>query len=383
MEAAGIKSVSTRAPRKSKSANAVSTPSSASVAGSVGHLPSPYQTPTSQGPTYTPYMYDPTQHAYAAYPLPPHQMQMMQPHPQPSATSSRVPSPVGTHNAHAGGSNQPMMPTPPHHQQHFYPPQPFPGYGYPAAMPHLPHQAYRHFPGMQNPYAPQHPHHPMYASPGGMQSEHGHHMYSPMPNPFPAHSREGSYSSMMTPGYANQAHGPMANGNGYPARTQTSTPLSQDQGHDGGKQSADMTLSAYARAHRPLSPAPGGVGVVNGHPDGAGSAEGGGGHTALGIHRAGGPRRTPPSDMLLQGGVDPSSVNRSVHPGIIHSSYGYHQSQQSPNHHMGGGYYGTPQSAHIMNGRHHASALTHRASISSLSDGSGGAEESQKGESPA
>lgn len=381
MEAAGIKSVSTRAPRKSKNSNSGTTPSSA--AGSLSHLPSPYQTPTSQGPNpYTPYMYDPGQHAYSGYPLPPPQAQMMHPHQGQSATSSRVPSPVNGGHPQSAGGNPAVMPTPPHYHQQQYYSQPFPPYGYPAAIPHLPHQAYRHFPGMNNPYAPQHPHHPMY-SPGGMQSEHSHHMYSPMQNPFPTHSREGSYNGMMTPGYGGQSHGPMANGNGYPNRTQSSTPISQEHGHESGKAGGEMSLSAYSRGHRPLSPGLPGVGVGNGHHVSHVShvSHGSGDGVGLGIHRSGGSRRTPPHHDMMPEGVDPSSMNRSVHPGIIHNNYGYHNTQQSPQHHMsGGGYYGTPQSGHQLGGRHHASALSQRASISSLSDGSGGGEESQKGD---
>lgn len=80
-------------------------------------------------------------------------------------------------------------------------------------------------------------------------------------------------------------------------------------------------------------------------------------------------------------GVDPSSMNRSIPPGIIHHpSYGYQQPHPSQHHHMGGYGYGTPQSVHSLAGRNHASALSQRASISSLSDGSGGGEESQKGQ---
>lgn len=310
MEAAGIKSVSNRAPRKSKgSTTGGTTPSSASATGSIGHVPSPYQTPTSQT-SYTPYMFDPNQH-YPGY-LPPPPMQMMQ-----SAGNSRVPSPV---NAQASGSTVPQP------QQQFYP-QPFPPYSYPSAMPHLPHQAYRHFPGMQNPYAP--------------------HMYPEQyMQPFPTHSRDGSYGGMVFPG----AHGPMANG--YPNRNQTTTPISQDQEES---KVGELPLSAYTRAHRPMSPA----GLME---------------EEDGVHRSGGPRRTPPPHDLMSPGIDLSNMNRSVHPGIIHPSYGYHQ--QSPHQHMG--YYGTPQSSHVL--RHHASALSQRASISSLSDGSGGAEGSQKGE---
>ncbi|KAI9632116.1 transcriptional regulator Nrg1, partial [Dioszegia hungarica] len=217
MEAAGMKSVSTRQPRKSKASNA-GTPSSASATGSTSHLPSPYQTPTSQGPSpYAPYMFDPTQHGYPAYPLPP-PIQMLQPHPQQSVNSSRAPSPTSAHHPQAAGPGPGTINPNQHPHQHQFYPQPFPPYGYPTAMPP---QAYRHFAGMTNPYAPPHPHHPMY-SPGGRPVEeagpppqfYGHHLYSPMQPNF-GHSREGSYGGMMTPGYA---QGPMANGNGYPPR---------------------------------------------------------------------------------------------------------------------------------------------------------------------
>lgn len=312
MEAAGIKSTTTRAPRKSKTSNGGTTPSSNSATGSsIGHLPSPYQTPTSSGPTpYVPYMYDPLQHPYIGYPLPPPPLPMM--HSTQSASSSRVPSPVNGHTANHNHTAMPLMPTPPHHQPQFYP-QPFPPYGYPTAM----HQMYRPFPGIPNPYIQPHPH-AMY-SPG---PQHGHQMYSPMQPTFPGHSREGSFSGMMTPGYPGQIPNPMANGNGYPPRTQTSTPISQANDEPSGKGAiaADLSMSVYGRPNtqRPLSPSstlngstgPGsGTGSVTGQERGSapgpepGSASGPGpGHRT---------RRTPPPITPIsvpQGVVDPNSM---------------------------------------------------------------------------
>ena len=304
MEAAGIKSTSTRAPRKSKGSN--STPSSASAAGSTS-LPSPYQTPTSQGPApFVPYMYDPQHYQY------PQPMPMM----HQSANSSRVPSPVN-HNP---------IPAP----QHFYG-QPFPPYGYPTGIP----QGYRHFP--MNPYAP--PHYPP-----GMAPEH---MF--MPN-FPAHSRDNSYSQMMTPGYP--GHNPMVNGS-YPLPPRTQTPMSQEK--------ADLSLSAYARAQRPISP------TIGGTDHSATSTTNGNG-----IDERATLRRTPPNDMISQGVVDPSNVRPMVHPTTLH--YGYPQPQPG---HLGY-IYNPPQSTHLP-GRTQTSALSQRASISSLSDGSGGGDGSPKG----
>lgn len=171
MEAAGLKSIAPRAPRKSKGSSA-GTPSSSS-----GHVPSPYQTPTGQA---FPFIYDPTH--FAAYPLPPPLTALPT---APSTNSSRVPSPTG-----------PALPP-----QAFYP-QAFAPYGYPP-------QAYRHMPpGMHTAYAPiPHPH----FYPGVVAPEHQQ-MYLQ-----PGFAREGGYS-MMAPGYA-----PMLNG--YPPRA-NGTPIS-------------------------------------------------------------------------------------------------------------------------------------------------------------
>ena len=260
MEAAGLKSTNSRAPRKSKG-SAVGTPSSAGGS----HVPSPYQTPTSQGPSpYAPYgMYDPSQQHYP-YPLPPPNMAMQ----TQSGASSRVPSPVNGHSSsHSSVGSMPHQ-----HQQYFA--QPFsPAYGYPGQGMHQ--QPYRYGPqAIPSPYGAPHAHHGIYSP--GIASEHGGqgHMYSPMNTQFGAHSRESSYG-VLTPQYG--AQGAMGNGT-YPPRTQTSTPLSQN--HD------DDHARAYGRApppagHRPPSPR----------------------------------RRTPPHDLLGQGVVDPASMNRSV-PGM-------------------------------------------------------------------
>ncbi|GFZ44698.1 Zinc finger protein MSS1 [Saitozyma sp. JCM 24511] len=253
MEAAGLKSSSSRAPRKSKG-SAAGTPSSTTSAGT-GHLPSPYATPTSQAP-YAPYMYDPAHGGYPSYPIPPPNLAMPQ---SASTNSSRVPSPV---NGHAS--------VPP--QQYF--PQPFsPAYGYPGAM-HQ--QAYRYAP--TQPYGAPHGHHALYSP--GIAAEHGQqHMYSPMQTGFNGHSREGSYG-VLTPGY-------QAMSNGYPPRTQTSTPLSQS--HDD-------------RAYRPASP---------------------------------GRRRSPPHDLLAQGVVDPTTMSSrqpqaAAYPAYAHMPYNYGAAQPLP-----------------------------------------------------
>lgn len=288
MEAAGLKSSSTRAPRKSKGSGA-GTPSSTSSA-PVTHLPSPYATPTSQGPSaYAPYtMYDPGQYGYPSHPLPPPGVTMAQTQ---SGASSRVPSPVNGHS-----SSHPGMGSMPGHQQYF--PQPFsPAYSnYPSGN----IQPYRYPSGMPAPYGGPPHHHPLYSS--SMNQDHGGQpLYSPMNASFQTHSRESSYG-VITPGYPPN---PMANG--YPPRTQTSTPLSQAPHED----------------RRYPSPP--------------------------------GRRRSPP-DMISQGVVDPNSMSRIM---PIPSGYaGYHTSYT----------YG--------NGSHGPMGISgrdpvHRASISSLSDGSG------------
>ncbi|WVR03295.1 hypothetical protein IAU60_000286 [Kwoniella sp. DSM 27419] len=297
MEAAGLKS-SSRQSRKSKG-SAGGTPSSTT---SAGHLPSPYATPTSQGGPgpYAPYMYDP-QHGYPPYPIPPPGISMAQ---SQSAASSRVPSPVNGHSS----SHSSVGSMPPAHQQPFFS-QP-----YTPAYTAYPGQPYRYGPagGVPSPYgAAPHPHHGLYSP--GIASEHGQHMYSPMQNNFQAHSRESSYG-VLTPGYGGN---PMANG--YPPRTQTSTPLSQS--HD-----------EYGR--RAPSPR----------------------------------RRSPPHDMLGQGVVDPSSMSTRMGQGM--QGYGYAAQQ-----HHGMPYgYGQPMSA-----PHSRDPSGHRASVSSDGSGNGASDES-KGE---
>ncbi|OCF59825.1 transcriptional regulator Nrg1 [Kwoniella mangroviensis CBS 10435] len=312
MEAAGLKS-SSRASRKSKG-SAGGTPSSTA---SGGHLPSPYATPTSQGPApYAPYMYDP-QHGYPAYPIPPPGVSLAQ---SQSAASSRVPSPVNGHSS--GHSSVGSMP-PAHQQPFFSQPYTSPYTAYPGVH----QQPYRYGPagGIPSPYGA-HPHHGLYSP--GLASEHGQHMYSPMQSNFQTHSRESSYG-VLTPGYGGN---PMANG--YPPRTQTSTPLSQ-------------THDDYGR--RPPSP-----GSMNGSR-----------------------RRSPPHDMLGQGVVDPSSMSTRMGgpPGIAAygggGGYGHHHNGMPP---YG---YGQPISQ-----PHSRNPSGHRASVSSLSeDGSGnGGSEGSKGE---
>nr|XP_031859911.1 uncharacterized protein CI109_004760 [Kwoniella shandongensis]KAA5526983.1 hypothetical protein CI109_004760 [Kwoniella shandongensis] len=294
MEAAGLKSSSSRQPRKSKG-SAAGTPSSTA---SAGHLPSPYATPTSQGPgPYAPYMYDP--HGYASYPIPPPGVGMAQ---SQSANSSRVPSPVNGHSS----SHSSVGSMPPVHQQPFFS-QPYtPTY---STYPGVHQQPYRYGPAGGMPYASgPHPHHGVYSP---VAPDHGQHMYSPMQNNFPAHSRESSYG-VLTPGYGGQ--NPM--NNGYPPRTQTSTPLSQS--HD-----------EYGRSHRAPSPR----------------------------------RRTPPHDMLGQGVVDPSSMSTRMGPGM---QYGYGQQHHS----MPYGY-GQQMQAHSRD------PSGHRASISSDGSGNGGSEGSK------
>ncbi|WWC66965.1 uncharacterized protein I206_100872 [Kwoniella pini CBS 10737] len=312
MEAAGLKS-SSRASRKSKG-SAGGTPSSTAS----GHMPSPYATPTSQGPSpYAPYMYDP-QHGYPAYPIPPPGVSLAQ---SQSAASSRVPSPVNGHSS--GHSSVGSMP-PAHQQPFFSQPYTSPYTAYPGVH----QQPYRYGPagGIPSPYgAASHPHHGLYSP--GLASEHGQHMYSPMQSNFQNHSRESSYG-VLTPGYGGN---PMANG--YPPRTQTSTPLSQ-------------THDDYGR--RPPSPGMLGNGGQNGR------------------------RRSPPHDMLGQGVVDPSSMSTRMGGGGPMSYGGY------GGHHNGMPYgYGQPISQ-----PHSRDPSGHRASVSSLSeDGSGnGASEGSKGE---
>lgn len=294
-----MKSTTTRAPRKSKG-SAGGTPSSAASATS--HMPSPYQTPTgSQGgpiPYGAPYMYDP-QHGYPPYPMPPHHLGMGQPQ---SANSSRPPSPTNGHSsAHSSVGSMPSA----HHQPYFN------QFG-PPYYPGMQHQPYRYGPGpgVPSPYgtAP-HPHHGMYSP--ALVPDHQH--FAQMQNQFPPqHSRDPSYGNVMAPGYGQN---PMANG--YPSRTQTSTPLSQSHEAD----------DRYRRAPSPR-------------------------------------RRTPSGshDMLAQGVVDPSHMSTNRQPGGMPPAYaGY----GAP---MGYGYPAPPSSM----APHGAPGMSHRASISSMSDGGSG-----------
>ncbi|WVQ82638.1 hypothetical protein IAT38_004770 [Cryptococcus sp. DSM 104549] len=223
MEAAGLKSSSSRQPRKSKSSGG--TPSSTA---SGSHFPSPYA-PPNQAP-YAPYMYGDQHSGYPPYPIPPPGVGMAQPQ---SANSSRVPSPANGHSS--GHSSVGSMP--PAHQQPFFS-QPYtPTY---SSYPSVHQQPYRYGPAGGMPYTgPPHPHHNLYSP--GIAPEHSQHMYSPMQSNFQTHSREGSYGVLTPGGYGGQ--NPMANGGGggYPPRTQTSTPLSQS--HDD-----------YGRSHRAGSP---------------------------------------------------------------------------------------------------------------------------------
>lgn len=302
MEAAGLKSTATRAPRKSKG-SAVGTPSSATSAAS--HVPSPYQTPTSQGgpgpmPYGAPYMYDPQQHGYPPYGMP-HPMAMGQAQ---SANSSRVPSPVNGHSsAHSSVGSMPSA----HHQQYFnqFAPSYYPG---------MQHQPYRYGPGpgVPSPYgtAP-HPHHGIYSS--GMVPDHQ--QYAQMQHAFPQHGRDAAYGGgVIAPGGYGQ--NPMANG--YPPRTQTSTPLSQSHEAD----------DRYRRGPSPR-------------------------------------RRTPSGshDMLTQGVVDPSHMSTNRQPGGMPPAYAGYGGPA-----MGYGYPAPPSM--VPHGG--APDMSHRASISSLSDGGSG-----------
>lgn len=318
MEAAGLKSTSSRGPRKSKGSNG-GTPSS-SASANTGHMPSPYQTPTSQGGPgpYGQYMYDPNQFGgYPVHALPPPGMSMA--HNQ-SATSSRVPSPVNGHSS--GHSSVGSMPSAHHQQPYFSQPfqQPYPYGG------HMQQQPYRYGgpAGMPPAYGGPHPHHGLYSP--GMAADHPQqHMYSPMQTGFPTHSRESSYG-VLTPGFG--GGNPMANG--YPPRTQTSTPLSQN--HEDPRLSGGSDDRIYGR--RPPSP---------------------------------GRRRTPPHDMLAQGVVDPSnmSAGRQQMQQGMQPSYAYQP------HHISYAY-GGPQGHQMGMPPSRGQTMGHRASISSLSeDGSG------------
>ncbi|WVN85964.1 uncharacterized protein L203_101122 [Cryptococcus depauperatus CBS 7841] len=190
MEAAGLKSSSSRQPRKSKSS--ASTPTSATTS----HFPSPYA--PSQGPNpYAAYIYE-QQHGYPPYPIPPPGVTM----PPPSGTSSRVPSPV---NGHATATS-----LPPTHQQSFFS-QPYtPTY---ASYPNVHQQPPYRYPAGGMPYSSPYPHHSLYSP--AIASDHSQHMYSPMQSNFPQHSREGSYG-LSTAGYGGRS--PTSNGYGNTRR---------------------------------------------------------------------------------------------------------------------------------------------------------------------
>lgn len=215
MMAAGLKSSTSRQPRKSKNSQ-VGTPGSSSGA-SVTHGQSPYQTPTQATAPYGGYMYDATgQHGgyppYGSIPPPGVSMANAQ-----SAQSSRVASPV---NGHSSASSVPSA----HHQQYFGQPFAQPGgYAYPQYS--QSQGGYRYgAPNTMPPYGAPPSQHSMYS--GAMAPDHHQqHMYSPVSaGGFSApHSARDSYGSVMTQGgYASQ----QAMSNGYPARQQTSTPLS-------------------------------------------------------------------------------------------------------------------------------------------------------------
>jgi hypothetical protein len=205
MMAAGLKSSNSRQPRKSKGSNA-GTPNS-SAGSSVTHGQSPYQTPTQASAPYGGYMHDPSQYGYpSGYPLPP--PGVMPSAATQSAQSSRVASPV---NGHSAASSVPAT----HHQQ-FYS-QPFsPAYAaYPGASQYG--QGYRYAPGtMPSPYGA----HSQYYSQGVAPDHTQQHMYPGMQNGAVPYSRESGYSMMTAGGYATQPQ----MSNGYPPRTQSSTP---------------------------------------------------------------------------------------------------------------------------------------------------------------
>jgi len=252
MEAAGLKSA-TRAPRKSKGSNGNTSSSNSAPA---SHVPSPYATPTSQAPpsapsTFPPYMYEQSQNGYN-YPMPVPQTA--------SANSSRVASPANGHSA--------MTAVPNNHQPYF--PQHFPNMYYGGMHP----QQYRYNGALPSPYSAGPPH-GMYSP--GMNPEHGH-MYPPLnvTQPRENYMMNGAYPSM----------------NGYPPRTQTSTPMSQT--HE----------EAY-RNHGPASPR----------------------------------RRSSPPDIMT-GIVDPSTMSRPAQPYAYQQPQGYNynspHSAALPNHRTAG-----------------------------------------------
>ena len=338
MEQAGLKSTSSRAPRKSKSSTN-GTPSS-NTSTSTSHIASPYHTPTSQnGPIHYgyPQMYDP--HPYP-YPVPHHNASLSNNHN--SATSSRGPSPANGHSSgHSSVSSVPGSagPLPPPHHQQFYP-QPFPQATYPYPYP----QAYR-YPSPAGPMhatygPPSHVPPPMYSP--GLAPEHANHMYPPMGGgaSYPNHSRESSYNGVMPPGYAM--------GNGFPRSASTSSLVPPP---------ANSTSSTMPG--NDLNHGPGGTNDRS---------------------RYSPPRRPSPPNMLSQGVVDPNSMNSRSG---LHLSYG--PGSTTANGHPGG--YGQPSLGHPGHQHPHLSAYAYgsghaanetlsrdqgRASISSLSeDGSG------------
>lgn len=405
MEAAGLKSTSSRQPRKSKS-SAAGTPSSTTSAPNPAHLPSPYQTPTSNGPTHVPYpqySYEPSPYGGYGHPIPPQGMGM--PHPQ-SANSSRVPSPVNGHSS--GHSSVGSMPgAAGHHPQPFFHAFSSP-YTYMGSQ-----QPYRYSTGpggLPSPYSagpppghpgggpPPHAHHGIF--PQNFNSEHNNHgpggtsgpphMYSPMQAGFgaPQHARESSYPGVMTPGYANQTP-TMSGPNGYPPRTQTSTPLSQSSHHP-HSHSHSNSLSH----DDPRFPSPPGGSARRRTPPPTSSS-------------IGAPVGGPDQSMLSQGVVDPSHMTTNrVLPSLINGSsggptfagggYGYQynswgsQNGSGAQHLASGGSGSGGNTGHgngmapIASGVMSAREMAHRASISSLSDGSiNGASEgtAAKGES--
>lgn len=322
MEAAGLKTTSARAPRKSKGSNG-DTPSS-SASAHTGHMPSPYQTPyqtpTNQGGPvpYGQYIYDPS--PYGGYPthgIPP-SVGMAQ---NQSASSSRVPSPVNGHSS--AHSSVGSIPSAHHHQPYF--PQPFsPAYPYGG---HMQQQPYRYVgppAGIPSPYGTAHyPHHSLYSP--GLPPEHGQQaMYSSMQGGFPTHSRESSY------GVHTPAYGGPSMGNGYPPRTQTSTPLNQS--HEDLRLESNGDHRMYGRR----APSPG-------------------------------RRRSPPHDMLAQGVVDP--INMMVGRPPMHQAIQHPYSYQP--HHMAYGYGAQAHSSTTL-AHDQDQEMGQRASISSVSeDGSG------------
>ncbi|BEI98154.1 hypothetical protein CcaverHIS631_0304530 [Cutaneotrichosporon cavernicola] len=207
MMAAGLKSSNSRQPRKSKGSNA-GTPNS-SASSSVTHGQSPYQTPTQASAPYGGYMHDANQYGgySSGYPLPPPPGVMPSAATQ-SAQSSRVASPVNGHSAASSVANT-------HHQQ-FYSQQPFaPAYAaYPGASQYA--QGYRYAPGTMPSYGA----HSQYYSQGVAPDHTQQHMYQGMQNGAVPYSRESGYSMMTAGGYAAQPQ----MSNGYPPRTQSSTP---------------------------------------------------------------------------------------------------------------------------------------------------------------